>query len=214
MALTTWPSEMDLNERINCAGRVERELNANGDPTYIGYAPYETTPSDASEWIIEYLVYDSSNKLLSTYRRAGIPWNNRTLILDYLPKIQATAKVAKIQLAAFAVANKYADLKLGVNTFVLSALPVDAKGKYKTTSGIANFTLRGMCDKFLIPNFATGVVGILRVSAFGNASATYKTGVARSTIQLQALSPYAQSYALPIGVAQITLRAFCTATKV
>lgn len=81
VARVEWPSGFTIQDILVGAGRVERELNSNGDPTYVGYAPRADSRTDAEGWLIEYYVYNASNKLLTIHRRAGLSWNERSQIL-------------------------------------------------------------------------------------------------------------------------------------
>lgn len=102
-----WASGLSPEEMRTRAGRVEQELNSNGDPLYVGYAPKTDSRTDAHGWILEYYIYGSTNDLLSIHRTMGT-WNSRAVDLPAtLRLLDMSPAVGTISMAGIASAVIY-----------------------------------------------------------------------------------------------------------
>lgn len=131
-----WPSPLvSFDDLTAVAGRVEYELNAAGDPKFIGYAFKADARTDAEGWIIEYRTYDGSDNLIGTYRRAGLTWNQREAIIDLVLLKNFSPAVGSISIGAVGSAVQH---KRGVATgaIYLNEVSRIAVAKYKAATAV------------------------------------------------------------------------------
>lgn len=192
VARLEWPSGLSIQDILVGAGRVERELNANGDPTYVGYAPKSDSRTDAEGWLIEYYVYNASNKLLTVHRRTGLSWNERNQILSLVRFKDIPPANGRIHINAVNVSPK--QWKRG--TAFGSTVRITQFGTL--TPKITNVARAFGQVKVNLVNVTNNSIGRGRVVA---------------TLVMSALQPTVRKYKTNRTLAQVKVLAYATGTK-
>lgn len=192
VARVEWPSGFTIQDILVGAGRVERELNSNGDPTYVGYAPRADSRTDAEGWLIEYYVYNASNKLLTIHRRAGLSWNERTQILPLVHVKDIPPAVGTIRITGVSTPKQW---KRG--TAFGSTMRIAQVGSLTPT----------------IPNVARAF-GQVKVNLVNVTNNSIGRGRVAATLVMSALQPTVRKYKAGSNtVGQVKMLAVATGTK-
>ena len=88
--MTDWPGGA---VSTTLARRQLRELNSNGDPIYIGYAPKADSNEADALWLIEAYAYNSDKKCVGIHTVVGLSWVNRAEAI-YHPNVQIYAPLS------------------------------------------------------------------------------------------------------------------------
>jgi uncharacterized membrane protein YiaA len=179
VARLEWPSGVSTFEAlIAIAGRVEQQLNGNGDPVYIGYAPKADSRTDADGWIIEYRIYDASNKLLTIHRKAGFSWNSRTAVMALVHLKDIAPANAHVSMAGNARAVQY-ERGAGLGSLVLNQIGTIAYKKVKVARFSAASQIKLLQGRCLPSSLIRAYMGVnqLSMSATVSDAGTVQLGV-------------------------------------
>lgn len=196
-----WPSGLrNAEEMVAGAGRIEQQLNANGDPTYIGYAPRTDSPSHLPGWLIELRVYNASNKMIGAYRTIQYSWNDRTLLTK--PPISPAPVFGQIRINAAAQPGIFYKRGSGVGQITIQALAPLPVVIVRGRTVVSQITI----TQFL-PYYGGAYLGGFR---------TWKTkaGIAVGSISMGALAVPAIDANPAIAVGSLQINAFVSGEAV
>lgn len=195
------------------AGRVLRELDSSGNAVYVGYAPRPDSPTDVPGWVIEYNVYNASNKLLTTYRRAGLTWNSHYDILEHVFPLDIPPAVGSIGIGAEAHPVIYGR-GTAVGSVTLRQIGVvDGATKLKVGKAFGAVSMAILRAK---SNLISPVTGVFRLSMSARVTGTpHKFARAKAQIGIDGWVGFVGPYNMPDeGRGGIGIAAFAQANRI